>query len=123
MKRCPSCQKTFPEDAPDFCPNDGMRLVKEESAAFDPERTVMTSGENASASTQPPAAAPTPIEQQQPFPASTPNVQPEAPPPPQGQPYEQTPPPQQQWQPQEGNQFQQQAGWPPAPVPQQPATP
>jgi len=102
MKRCPSCQRTFPEDAPDFCPNDGMRLVKEESAAFDPERTMMTSGENASAAAQPPAPAP---------------------PPPQGQPYEQMPPPLQQWQPQEGNQFQQQAGWPPAPLPQQSATP
>src|SRR3954469_3945507 len=104
MKRCPSCQKTFPDDAPDFCPNDGMRLIKEESAAFDPERTVMPSGGKTSAPTQAPTAPP-PVEQQQPLPAATPTVQPSPPPPPsQGQPYGQTPPPQ-QWQPQEGNQF------------------
>ena len=44
MKRCPSCQKTYPDDAPDYCSSDGMRLVDEESATFDPERTVMASG-------------------------------------------------------------------------------
>ena len=29
MKRCPTCQQTFPDDAPDFCPNDGTRVVSD----------------------------------------------------------------------------------------------
>ena len=45
MKRCPSCQRTYPDDAPDYCSNDGMRLVNEEAAEFDPEKTVMASGQ------------------------------------------------------------------------------
>lgn len=44
MKRCPTCQRSYAEDAPDFCPNDGMRLVKEMADRFDPERTVLSSG-------------------------------------------------------------------------------
>lgn len=44
MKRCPTCQRTYPEDAPDYCPTDGMRLVKETAAGHDPERTVLSSG-------------------------------------------------------------------------------
>lgn len=44
MKRCPTCQRTYAEDAPDFCPNDGMRLVKETPAVVDPEKTVLSSG-------------------------------------------------------------------------------
>jgi hypothetical protein len=44
MKRCPSCQQTYPDDAPDYCSNDGMRLVDEEAAGYDPERTIMSSG-------------------------------------------------------------------------------
>jgi hypothetical protein len=44
MKRCPTCQRSYEEDAPDFCPNDGMRLVRETAAGFDPERTVLSSG-------------------------------------------------------------------------------
>ena len=27
MKRCPTCQKTYPDDAPAFCANDGTPLV------------------------------------------------------------------------------------------------
>lgn len=120
MKRCPSCQRTFPDDAPDYCPNEGMRLVKEEAAAFDPERTVMPPGRNIGEVTQPPAT-PSAFEQQQPFQMPAPHMQPPTPPA-QEQYYESAPPPQ-QWQPQEGNQYQQQAGWPPAPAPQQPASP
>lgn len=44
MKRCPSCQRTYPDDSPDYCSNDGMRLVNEEAAGFDPEKTIMSSG-------------------------------------------------------------------------------
>jgi hypothetical protein len=29
MKRCPTCQKTYPDDAPAFCANDGTPLVAE----------------------------------------------------------------------------------------------
>ncbi|HEX8707477.1 MAG TPA: DUF4234 domain-containing protein [Pyrinomonadaceae bacterium] len=29
MKRCPSCQQTYPDNASDFCPSDGARLVGE----------------------------------------------------------------------------------------------
>lgn len=44
MKRCPTCQRTYAEDAPDFCPNDGMRLVRGSAAGADPERAVLSSG-------------------------------------------------------------------------------
>lgn len=122
MKRCPSCQRTYPDDAPDFCPNDGMRLVKEEAAAFDPEKTMMRSDVIAETPTQqPPAPTTPPVGQQQPLNMPTPDVQP--PPPQQGQQSEQTPPMPQQWQPQEGNQFQQQAAWSPTPPAQQQAAP
>ncbi|MDQ3817877.1 MAG: hypothetical protein M3362_09315 [Acidobacteriota bacterium] len=29
MKRCPTCQQIYPDEAPDFCPNDGGHLVSE----------------------------------------------------------------------------------------------
>ena len=44
MKRCPTCRRTYAEDAPDYCPSDGMRLMKETAAGFDPESTVLSSG-------------------------------------------------------------------------------
>ena len=109
MKRCPSCQRTFPDDAPNFCPIDGQRLVNEESATFDPEKTVMTQGRNPG---ETPKAAATPTEPPQPPPTPS-GLQPPTPPPTAGPQGEQTPP-QQQWQPQAGNQFQQQ-GWQPQP--------
>lgn len=71
MKRCPSCQQTYPDDAPDYCSNDGMRLVDEEAASFDPEKTVMASGLRAS---EPASASPPPEPPPQP-PASTPQQQ------------------------------------------------
>lgn len=43
MKRCPTCQRTFTDDAQKFCANDGTPLVNEETPAFDPEATVMSS--------------------------------------------------------------------------------
>lgn len=27
MKRCPNCQQSYPDNAPDFCPNDGTSLI------------------------------------------------------------------------------------------------
>jgi hypothetical protein len=115
MKRCPSCQQTYPDDAPDYCSNDGMRLVDEEAASFDPEKTVMASGlrasEPASASSPPPQPQAPPQQQQYQVQNAPPEMKPSAeqwPPPPTG---EQPP---QQWQP-PGNQSAP-AGWQPPPL-------
>lgn len=121
MKRCPSCQQTYPDDAPDYCSNDGMRLVDEESASYDPERTVMSSGMRVSepAKPSPPPSAPTP-----PPPAPTPpqpqqyqaqNEPPEIKPPTQWQQPSDQPP--QPWQSPGGQAAPQ--GWqtPPSPTP------
>lgn len=97
MKRCPSCQKTYPDDAPDYCSTDGMRLVNEEAAEYDPEKTVMASGLRVSEPepTPTPQAAPTPPQ----FQAQS--APPEIKPPTQWQPQGEQPA--QQWQ-QPGNQ-------------------
>jgi hypothetical protein len=29
MKRCPTCQQTYPDPGPDHCPNDGARLISD----------------------------------------------------------------------------------------------
>lgn len=52
MKRCPNCQRTYPDDAPGFCVNDGTQLVTEEAPAYDPQKTILAS--------PPPPAAPPP---------------------------------------------------------------
>src|SRR5437660_7702018 len=123
MKRCPSCQKTFPDDAPNFCPNDGQRLVNEESATFDPEKTVMTQGRNLA---ETPKAAPTPLEPTQPPPTPSslqpPSAPPNLQPPPTSGSMDEQAPPQQQWQPQAGSQLPQQ-GWQPQPPTQPPLAP
>ncbi|MDQ3817879.1 MAG: hypothetical protein M3362_09325 [Acidobacteriota bacterium] len=81
MKRCPTCQRTYPDDAPNFCTNDGTRLVAEESEPeFDPQKTVL-------------ATAPPPRKEVNQ--ASQPQNNPSTPVPPQLQ-----APPQQAWQPQ-----------------------
>ena len=43
MKRCPNCQRTYPDDAPNFCVNDGTQLINEEAQAFDPQKTILAS--------------------------------------------------------------------------------
>lgn len=106
MKRCPSCRQTYPDDAPDYCSNDGTRLMAEESDSFDPEKTVMASGlrgsEPFSASPPPPPSpsAPPPL----PSSAAPPQQQYQSPGEPQGikpptgwQPQSEQPP-QQPWQ-------------------------
>lgn len=60
MKRCPSCQRTYADDAPDYCSNDGMRLMKEEPAEYDPEKTMMASGVRVREPEAPQAAPPPP---------------------------------------------------------------
>jgi hypothetical protein len=102
MKRCPTCQRTYPDDAPEFCSNDGMRLVNEESGGFDPERTVMSSG----------LRVPEPVLPEPPQPPS-PSAPPPAPPPQQYYTPEGTPP---GGQPQ---QWQQPANYPAPPPPAQ----
>jgi hypothetical protein len=111
MKQCPSCQKTYPDDAPDYCSNDGMRLVSEEAAAYDPEKTMMSSGQRASEPVpQTPPAATLPERQYHEAPPSAP------PPPMQTQPQSDQPPPQ------GGIQYAPQ-GWTPQPAAPQPYAP
>lgn len=43
MKRCPTCQRTYPDDSPGFCTGDGTQLVTEEAPAFDPQKTILAS--------------------------------------------------------------------------------
>jgi hypothetical protein len=43
MKRCPTCQRTYPDDAPGFCVNDGTALATEEPQGYDPQKTMMAS--------------------------------------------------------------------------------
>ena len=108
MKRCPSCQKTYSDDAPDYCPNDGMRLVSEEAVAYDPEKTMMSSGQRASEPA--PQAPPSTVPEQQ-YQGGPPSAPP-TPMPPHGD----QPPPQ------GGVQYVQQ-GWSPQPVAPPPLPP
>ena len=43
MKRCPTCQRTYPDDAPAFCVNDGVQLVTEGPQSYDPQKTMLAS--------------------------------------------------------------------------------
>ena len=110
MKRCPTCQRTYAEDAPDFCPNDGMRLVKETAAGSDSER-VLSSGLRV-----PEPVLPEPPRPQPPAEPPPPSYAAEDaggyPPPPQPQPATQPPPP-----PPPAPNFAPQ-GYPPQPPPQ-----
>jgi hypothetical protein len=81
MKRCPTCQRTYTDDAQVFCANDGTRLNEENAPADDLQKTMMA---------PPPSYTP---------PAPSPSWPPpggQAPPPPPGgqqQGWGQTPPP------------------------------
>ena len=90
MKRCPTCQRTYPDDSPGFCVNDGTQLVTEEPQAYDPQKTILAS---------PPPAAPPP-----------PQYNPAPPPPPAPQPYQS---------PNEAAGIKPPTGWQPQPPPQQ----
>jgi hypothetical protein len=112
MKQCPSCHKTYPDDAPDYCSNDGMRLLSEEAAAYDPEKTMMSSGQRVNEPLpQTPPSATLPEKQYQDAPPSVP--------PPQMQ----SQPQSDQQQPQSGIQYAPQGWSPPQPVAQQPYAP
>ncbi|HEX8710201.1 MAG TPA: hypothetical protein VF723_18300 [Pyrinomonadaceae bacterium] len=41
MQRCPSCNQTYPDDAQSFCLNDGTPLVRDTSAPYDPQATML----------------------------------------------------------------------------------
>jgi hypothetical protein len=43
MKLCPSCQQTYADDAPAFCPHDGVRLVVDALDSFEPQATMQSS--------------------------------------------------------------------------------
>jgi hypothetical protein len=62
MKTCPSCHQTYPADGPDFCTNDGTRLVSSESSYPNPGRQWQASG----GQPQPPPLAGWQAQQQQP---------------------------------------------------------
>lgn len=98
MKRCPTCQRTYPDDAPGFCVNDGARLVTEEAEPYDPQKTML-------------ASAPPPPQQ---YPEQSP--QPNYPPPLQQAPAPQPPAPPQ---PAPQQPMPQQPAWPTPPPPQQ----
>lgn len=75
MKRCPTCQRTYPDDAPGFCVNDGAPLATEETPAYDPQKTMM-----ASAPPPPPQYSnpmPSPVNQPPPQQAWAPPPQPQ----------------------------------------------
>jgi hypothetical protein len=128
MKRCPSCQQTYPDDAPDYCSNDGMRLVNEEAAGYDPERTIMSSGlrggdlleldaspaPTPSTPPSPPPSSPPPQQYQSPAASPQANIKP----PTEWQPPHEQPP--QSW-PTPGGQEAPQPGWPSPQQQQQPA--
>jgi hypothetical protein len=104
MKRCPTCQRTYPDDAPNYCVNDGSQLFTEEAPSYDPQKTML-------------ASAPPPPQYSNPQPPPPPpNQPPQAPWPP-------PPPPQQQGQNWGGYYQQQQPGQPPGYAPQYAAVP
>lgn len=54
MKRCPSCERTYTDDALSFCPNDGTPLITDAPpASFDPQATIMASPPKVSAPSGP----------------------------------------------------------------------
>ena len=64
MKRCPTCNTTYPADGPNFCLNDGTRLLLETPPqAYDPLKTVLS---------PPPSVPPPPYPNQ---PGGMPNYQ------------------------------------------------
>lgn len=117
MKRCPTCQRTYPDDAPGFCVNDGTRLVTDEAQPYDPQKTILAS------------APPPPAQYPEPFPPPPPQNNPPLAPPPPSPPLQQAawpaapppPPPQQHAQNYVGGYPPQQGhpqAWPPPYAPQ-----
>jgi hypothetical protein len=53
MKRCPSCEQTYDDDALSFCPADGTRLEIQKSSSMDLQATIMA----------PPPPSPPPLSQ------------------------------------------------------------
>jgi hypothetical protein len=53
MKRCPSCEQTYDDDALSFCPADGTRLETQKTSSMDLQATIMA----------PPPPSPPPMSQ------------------------------------------------------------
>ncbi|HEY0380556.1 MAG TPA: DUF4190 domain-containing protein [Pyrinomonadaceae bacterium] len=75
MKRCPNCQRTYPDDAPGFCVNDGTQLVTEEAQPYDPQKTMLASAPPPPAAPPPQYNAPPPPPQYNPAPPQAPPQQ------------------------------------------------
>jgi hypothetical protein len=59
MKRCPSCERTYTDEALSFCPNDGTPLVTDTPPpSFDPQATIMASPPKVSGPTDWPSQPP-----------------------------------------------------------------
>lgn len=67
MQRCPICNRTYPDDAPAFCPNDGTRLLRGDAPpAYDPLKTVISTPNPAPAQNAPPPPTQPPPQWQMP---------------------------------------------------------
>jgi hypothetical protein len=91
MKHCPTCNRTYEDDSLNFCLKDGMRLVSDQPASFDPLATVVSSPSKPLTEEKPSVNEPTPEQavpsQPLPFPESP---SPFAPPPPNISPFAET---------------------------------
>lgn len=80
MKRCPTCQRTYTDDALSFCPNDGTPLITDAPSSFDPQATILASPPKVSTPSGP-FDQPTPGDwssQSPPAPTDWPPAQPQA---------------------------------------------
>jgi hypothetical protein len=67
MQNCPKCNRTYPDDAPAFCPNDGTRLLRDDQPpAYDLLKTVISTPNQAPAQTAPPPPTQPPPQWQMP---------------------------------------------------------
>src|ERR1051325_9431614 len=61
MQSCPTCNRTYPDDAPAFCPNDGTRLLRGDATpAYDPMKTLVSTPNPAPTQAAPPPTQPPP---------------------------------------------------------------
>jgi hypothetical protein len=74
MKRCPTCNRTYTDDAQRFCLDDGATLLEETAAPFDPQATIAMTGAQSTAPTSAPTSNPygSGAGQSQPTPSWTP---------------------------------------------------
>jgi hypothetical protein len=63
LQRCPTCNRTYPDDAPPFCPQDATRLVNDAAASNLPTTMVSPSYGNAPQQQYAPQQYPAPQQQ------------------------------------------------------------